>query len=212
MEVKKTWIISDDDGKDIFYFHLLYIEKDEDGYLFDTNLSIQSNPESVINKIELLISPGLTENEIDVLAQDIFEAIKVNPFYKQFYFSDQVLNRNGKFNLEYYNTLNKINLKKISQDTLELTPMSETSYPELFEIFKKHFIINQAEIMNNSKEISKTDFEVQLVNNELRNEYINSYDLKNSFFKYSDDSGEITYFVLNKSVLLFAFDTHNFVI
>lgn len=205
MDVKKTWIISDN-GKDIFFFQLLYIDKDEDGYLFDTNLSIQSNPESIIKKIKLLISPGLPENEIDVLAQDIFEAIKVNPFYKQFYFSDQVLNRNGKFNLQYYNTLNKMNLKKISNDKLELIPMSETSYPELFEIFKKHFIINQSEIMNNSKEISKTDFEVQLVNNLLRYNYFNIYNLKKMFYKYEGSNNEETYFILNNENLVFAFD------
>ncbi len=206
MDINKTWIVSDLSGRDIFYFELFTI--DNGRLSIDSNLNFRGEP--VIDIIEKLIYMKLNNNEIEELAQELFEIIKTTPYFSQFYFSETVLNKDGKINMEYYKTLNKLTWKQIISNQHFLVPISETQLPELFRVFNEYFISNSSEIMNQSEALSKGEFENELTNDLLREEYVNVYDPSNLLYKYIDDEKkETTYFVLKNSQFVFGFKKSN---
>lgn len=59
--------------------------------------------------------------------------------------------------------------------------------------------------MSQSLALSKDEFENELTNDHLRQEYISIYNSSNVYFKYLDQKNEVTYFVLRNSRFVFGF-------
>jgi hypothetical protein len=204
MNTIRNWLVSDAKGKNIFYFKLYTINKISGGLYFDSNILFRANDTKLIDCIELLVSHELPIKKKYAIAADLFEMVQKIDYYKQFYFDETVLDKDGRLNLSSYELMQKINTERLKNSNL--LPISKYSYPELFTILRSHFHLNQEENMASSKVITKTAFEEQLTTALLKHHYIDSYDADNVFYLYTGESGE-TYFIMNKDELLFAFDT-----
>ena len=140
----------------------------------------------------------------NTIAAELFEMVQKIEYYKQFYFDETVLDKDGRLNLSSYELMQKLNAEKLKNSNL--LPISKYSYPELFTTLRSHFHLNQEEIMASSQVITKSAFEEQLITELLKYSYVYSYKEDNVFYLYTSESGK-TYFILNKDELLFAFDT-----
>lgn len=202
MKSLNKWIISDITGKDIFYFEIFEM----DGIIcFDSNLVFQNKHTVIISYIERIIMSKLPLDELENIATLLFKAIKMNSFYKQFYFSDSILNRNGKFHSASYNILNKIYLDKLCNSNNKLIPFSKHYDFDLFKSLEIYYYSNRTHIDNSSIILNKTDFENQLITDLLKEYYLNVYDSSNAFHLHIDQFEIKTYFVLKNRKLIFAF-------
>lgn len=196
------WIISDSTGRDIFYFELFEM----DGVVcFDSNL-VFHNKHAIINSyIEHIIVGNLSSDELEYTTTLLFNCIKSNSYYKQFYFSDSVLNKNGKLHSSSYNILNKITLDKLRNPNNKLIPFSKHYNFDLFKSLETHYFLNKVQIKISSTIISKNDFENLLITDLLKDTYLNVYDKNNTFYLHIDEAGMKTYYTLKNRKLVFAF-------
>ncbi|HKC69118.1 MAG TPA: hypothetical protein VKG26_12860 [Bacteroidia bacterium] len=204
MNTIKNWLISNAKGRNIFYFKLYTINKISGSLYFDSNILFRVSDAKLIDLIELLVSHELPIEKKNTIAAELFEMIQKIEYYKQFYFDEAVLDKDGRLNLSSYELMQKINTERLKNSNL--LPVSKYGYPELFTILRTHFHLHREEIMASSQLITKTAFEEQLVTALLKHHYMDSYDADNMFYQYTGEAGDRTYFILNKDELLFAFD------
>jgi hypothetical protein len=204
MNTIRNWLVSGAKGRNIFYFKLYTINNISGGLYFDSNILFRVSDTKLIDLIEQLVSHELPIQKKDAIAAELFEMIQKIEYYKQFYFDETVLDKNGRLNLSSYELMQKINAERLKDSNL--LPISEYSYPELFTVFRTYFHLHKEEIMALTKQITKPAFEEQLVTALLKHHYIDAYDAGNVFYQYTGEAGDRTYFILNKHELLFAFD------
>lgn len=200
METVKTWIISNKAGREIFFFELFKID---DTLYFDSNLIIRNSHHNIIENIQLLLSDHLPLVTQEFIANQLFNNIKKNRYYDQFYFNDTVLNKDGKFNRNSYNIIQEIICNNIKNGEYYV-PLSNSSYQDMFAVFSNYFYQNRRNIIRNSKPLSKSKFESNLVNEALQNHYVNIYDQSNCYNVHVYEEYN-TYFILRENKLLFAF-------
>ena len=205
MNTIRNWLISGANGKNIFYFKLYTINEKSRGLYFDSNILFQASDIKLIDLIEQLVSHELPIEKKNAIAAELFERVQRIEYYNQFYFDETVLDKNGRLNLSSYELMQKINTERLKNSNL--LPISKYSYPELFTILRTYFHLHKEEIKALTKQITKSEFEEQLVTALLKHHYIDSYDADNMFYQYTGEAGDRTYFILNKDELLFAFDT-----
>lgn len=205
MEILKTWIVSDQNGRNQFYFEIF----EQDGIiLFDTNLLFRNEHNIIIECIELLLSNHLPANTIDVVATKLFTSVKRIKYYERFYFSDCVLDKNGKLNANSYKLIQQLNYEKLKNDGEYNVPISLTSYGDLFAVMNNQFCIHRRKIMEDSTGITKDEFESYLINDSLKTEYVKVYSAANKFYRHkSVEEGYNTYFILRGINLFLAFRT-----
>ncbi|HXD93891.1 MAG TPA: hypothetical protein VNX01_11815 [Bacteroidia bacterium] len=204
MNTIRNWLVSGAKGRNIFYFKLYTINEKSGGLYFDSNILFRASDTKLIDRIELLVSHELPIQKKDAIAANLFEMVQKIEYYKQFYFDETVLDKDGRLNLSSYELMQKLNTERLKNSNL--LPISKYSYPELFVPLRSHFHLNQEEIMASSKVITKSAFEEQLITELLKYSYVYSYKDDNVFYLHTSEAGE-TYFILNKGELLFAFDT-----
>jgi len=204
MNTIRNWLISDTKGRNIFYFKLYTINEISASLYFDSNILFRVSDTKLIDFIELLVSYEMPIEKKNTIAAELFEMVQKIEYYKQFYFDETVLDKDGRLNLSSYELMQKLNAEKLKNSNL--LPISKYSYPELFTTLRSHFHLNQEEIMASSQVITKSAFEEQLITELLKYSYVYSYKEDNVFYLYTSESGK-TYFILNKDELLFAFDT-----
>jgi hypothetical protein len=200
----RNWLVSDAKGRNIFYFKLYTINEKSGSLYFDSNILFRVSDTKLIDLIEQLVSNELPIEKKNTVAAELFEMVQTIEYYKQFYFDETVLDKDGRLNLSSYELMQKINTERLKNSNL--LPISKYSYPELFTILRTHFHLHKEEIMTSSQIITKSAFEEQLITELLKYSYVYSYKDDNVFYLYRGESGK-TYFILNKDELLFAFDT-----
>ena len=141
----------------------------------------------------------------NTIAAELFEMVQKIEYYKQFYFDETVLDKDGRLNLSSYELMQKLNTEKLKNSNL--LPISKYSYPELFTVLRTYFHLHKEEIMALTKVITKPVFEEQLTTELLKYSYVYSYKDDNTFYLYINEAEGKTYFILNNDELLFAFDT-----
>jgi hypothetical protein len=200
----RNWLVSDAKGRNIFFFKLYTINEKSGSLYFDSNILFRVSDTKLIDLIELLVSHELPIEKKNAIAAELFELVQTIEYYKQFYFDETVLDKDGRLNLSSYELMQKINTERLKNSNL--LPVSKYSYPELFTTLRSHFHLHQEEIMAASQIITKSAFEEQLVTELLKYSYVYSYKEDNVFYLHVSESGK-TYFILNKDELTFAFDT-----
>ncbi|MBL7935981.1 MAG: hypothetical protein JNM51_09280 [Bacteroidia bacterium] len=196
------WIISDSTGRDIFYFELFEM----DGVVcVDSNLVFHNKHTIINNYIEQIVVGNLSSDELEQTTTLLFNCIKLNSYYKQFYLSDSVLNKNGKLHSSSYNILNKITLDKLSNPNNKLMPFSKHYDFDLFKSLETNFALNIIQIKSSSITINKTDFENLLITDLLKDAYLSVYNNNNTFHVHNDEDGMKTYYALKNRKLVFAF-------
>lgn len=206
METFKTWMVSDLSGRNIFYFELFKIESD-DKLFFDSNISFQLKHKGIIDHIEMLLSNHLPIATRDFIATLLFSQVQKIKCYSKFYFDESVLDKNGKLNMSSYKLIQQLTFEKLRQDGEYNVPISMYSFPDLFREFENYFCTHQQNLMRQSKIISKAKFESYLINDALKNQYVNIYNNSNMFFVHLSEQGYYTYFVMRRNKLQFAFKT-----
>jgi len=206
METLRTWIVSDKDGRNIFYFELFTVGN-ENTLCFDSNISFQPQHKLIIDYLELLLSTHLPNSTKDSIAPQLFNLIKKIKYYQKFYFDESVLDKNGRLNMSSYKLIQELTFAKLKQEGEYDVPISNYSFPDLFRVFENYFCNNKDDIMQHSIIISKIKFESQLINKELKNQYVNIYARTHTFFQHKAEQGYYTYFILKKNKLIFAFKT-----
>lgn len=202
MKLLKKWIVSEPNGRDIFYFEIYEM----DGIIcFDSNLVFHNKHTTINNYIERILIENLSCEELERTRVLLFNCIKLNPYYKQFYFSDSVLNRNGKFHYSSYNVLNNITLDKLSNSDNKLIPFTKHYDFDLFKSLETYYMLNRSHIKTTSTNIHKNDFENLLITDLLRDTYLSVYNNNNTFHLHIDEAGMKTYYTLKNRKLVFAF-------
>ena len=207
METIRTWMVSDRTGRNIFYFELFKINLADDTLCFDSNISFQLKHKVIVNYIELLLSNHLPDSTKNSIATQLFTIIKKIKYYQKFYFDESVLDKNGKLNMSSYKLIQEMTFDKLKQEGEYNVPISNYSFPDLFRVFENYFCIHKHDIMQHSKIISKNKFESQLINEELKHQYVNIYNQANIYFHHKAEQGYYTYFILRNNKLFFAFKT-----
>lgn len=205
MEIIKTWMVSDHNGRNLFHFEIF---KQDGITLFDTNIVFRNEHNTIIECIELLLSNHLPANTIDVVATKLFTSIKRIKYYERFYFDDSVLDINGKLNANSYKLIQQLNYEKLKSDGEYNVPISHISFGDLFAVMNNQFCIHRRKIMEDSTRITKDEFESYLINDSLKTEYVKVYSDANKFYRHkSIEEGYDTYFVLRGINLFLAFRT-----
>jgi hypothetical protein len=199
METLKTWVISNKAGREIFFFELFKID---DTLYFDSNLIIRNSHHNIIENIQLLLSDHLPIVTQEFIANQLFNNIKKNRYYDQFYFNESVLNKDGKLNLSNYKITQEIIINNIMNSEYYV-PLSDCSCQAMFAVLSNYFYKNERNITRNSKAITKSKFEANLVNETLQHTYVNIYHQSNSYNVHYEEYN--TYFILRENKLLFAF-------
>ena len=202
MKLLNKWIVSDTNGRDIFYFEVFEINR---VVCVDSNLVFHNKHTIINNHIEHIVVGNLSSDELEQTTSLLFNCIKLNSYYKQFYFSDSVLNKNGKLHSSSYNILNKITLDKLSNPNNKLMPFSKHYNFDLFKSLETHYILNKVQIQISSTNINKNDFENLLITDLLKETYLSVYNNNNTFHLHIDEAGMKTYYALKNRKLVFAF-------
>lgn len=209
METIRTWMVSDKNGRDIFFFELFKIGNENTLY-FDTNLSIQLEHKVIVEYIELLLSNYLPDSTKDSIALHLITLFKKIKYYHKFYFDESVLDKNGRLNMSSYKLIQEMTFNKLKLEDEYNVPISIYSFPDLFRVFENYFCIHKQEIMRHSKIISKIKFEGQLANDSLRNQYVTIYNKSNLYFLHESNQIYQTYFILRNHKLQFAFKVNKY--
>jgi hypothetical protein len=207
METIRTWIVSDINGRHIFFFELFKIVESDNTLCFDSNISFQPQHKIILDYIELLLSTHLPNSTKDSIAPQLFNLIKKIKYYQKFYFDESVLDKNGRLNMSSYKLIQELTFDRLKQEGEYNVPISNYNFPDLFRVFENYFCLHQHDIMQHSKIISKNKFESQLINEDLKHQYVNIYNQTNTYFLHKAEQGYYTYFILRNNKLLFAFKT-----
>ena len=203
----KKYVISDLRGRDLFYFELFKLDETDDTLCFDSNIKFKLKHKAMIALIELLLSNHLPEETKDSVAQQLFNLIMKEKEYEKFYLSDEVLNRDGKLMMDNYELIKQITYAKLKDAGKFNVPVTAFHLPELFKVVEDHFCNNRDSIMEQSNSISKTVFEMQLITDELKHQYVNIYNNENKYYRHLAENGYSTYYILRNDKLIFAIKT-----
>lgn len=202
MKLLNKWVVSDANGRDVFYFEVLEMDSI---ICFDSNLVFHNKHTIINNYIEHIIVGNLSSDELEYTTTLLFNCIKSNSYYKQFYFSDSVLNKNGKLHSSSYNILNKITLDKLCNSNNKLIPFSKHYDFDLFKSLENYYLQNRLQIKDTSTNINKINFENLLITDLLKDAYLSVYNNNNTFHLHIDEDGMKTYYALKNRKLVFAF-------
>ncbi|HXS37478.1 MAG TPA: hypothetical protein VN721_12310 [Flavipsychrobacter sp.] len=204
MNTVRHWVASDNNGRDLFYFDLYTWNKESVNLYFESNLIFQGRHARLVDIIEVLVDRDFPLMKKDEVAAKLFEEIKKIDFYKEFYFHESALDKEGKLNLSAYRYISELNLKKMK--ACYLVPLSNHRNPELFMELKCHYYLHEEEIISESVRIDQGRFEGQLATDVLKQAYVDIYHPANLFYLHCREGGDKTFFILNGEKLLLAFE------
>lgn len=181
-------IFSDENGRDLFF---LLINTDENypgsGFVVKSSISIVDdwtfyNVKSIVELINKVINEIINEPNIE-----------------KRYFHDCVLDKSGKLCEELYDTRCRWFL---GGDMIN-EPITQYSNDDIFDMFS-HINLNSLKNDLNNTEINRREFEKYLVNDVLKNDYIETYKSTGCrFFSEVSEFGKFKSIIYDDKLLMF---------
>lgn len=204
-EIIKKWMVQSDEGKDIFFFELYYLNNIKECIYFDTNIELQAKHKKIVPLHMALMDATISSDERETIAQALFKMLKQYKSLRKFYYPEECLDKNGRLHIPTYGYVQQKKYKESNLKFDSLKPYSMGYNEDIFLKFKKLFYPMLKEIMLASKEIEKVVFEKELVTNSLDCAYVEVYSRKNKYFVFEDEK-DFTYFILKGNTLQLLFE------
>lgn len=200
----QRWFGADEKGQHTFFIEV-YSNDIMDELLFDTTLPIDIFRDEVMNQmINQLCIKDLSTSARNEIANKIIEKIKCIPGIHTHYFTDTLLDINGKYCESYAVTLQEL---KSTFRIKEYTPYSKFANEAIFMDFKNNF--EYADALKECVRISKNEFEFQISGNIIfQSAYADIYHDNSEYFFHesSDNSVRIEFYcVVFQQELIFLF-------
>src|SRR5579872_6058770 len=110
---RKRWMVSDDYGRDIFYFALIDNYENPRIYLSSLN-DLDQYPQLAV-LLTMIRTPTLKGRQLERLAKELFNAIKKIKSLQQYYFPEYFLNKEGKFFEPAYRVIKRLQEEKLKE-------------------------------------------------------------------------------------------------
>lgn len=198
-------------GRDVFYFNR---ESFFSGFPHQMNVKTEVFNDQLLEYCESKMNGGfITDEQMEFYIVKYFNRLVTHKEkFNLFKIDDYLLDKNGKFS---YNTFNydrrlRKRIFKYAVNYFHLdTPFSENKNWYIFNCIKKESINFEKD--RDIAEFSRAEFEKELINEQLKHEYVDHYDAENKFyFEFVGDDEEnfdfakiVLYLVQNGKVKLF---------
>lgn len=201
---EKKYVIDNNKGRDLFIiqFYLLELRPAEKFPHFFSNIPILDLDSPTIKTlIEKLLNVSITEEEMDGCVDVLAKEIKTIPGIEKYYFGEEIL-IDEKYSTHRAEIFNNLEIDEFEKQTLKFEAQPLTNKVNSFYFFYlKHKMKQFPEVLKNYIEIDKLFFEKNLINDALRNEYLENYSDKNYFYLYisseADASISFSFLLIN---------------
>jgi hypothetical protein len=201
----QRWYGVNQKGEHTFFIEV-YSSNILDELFFETSLPVGlfSEP-GITNLVNKLCKIDLPLSERNKIAEKMISKIERISDMQKFYFTDMVLDKNGKYCEAYASTLNQL---KTGQILIEFTPYSSLSNEAIFHDFQNSFIYD--ELKHECVRVDRKTFEASISGNiALQKAYADIYcDNAEYYFHESAKNGiSMTFYcvVINKALYLIYF-------
>jgi hypothetical protein len=168
---QERFFCKDENDRDLFYLELFFDYELETIFWnlsIDISLFLTEEAEDIINQIVIIDAP--TEKRL-ILIDNLFEILKQLPEIENYFFSDELLDKNGTYSKDTADTLNNILLNKDFPDYTPFAEHSNTYYFYFFIPFLKS-VIKENEITF----VKRKEFELLVKNRfDLQAQYAEEY-------------------------------------
>ena len=201
-QFKKEYIVKNDAGVDIFYFTIYqYSEGFREHY---TNLNINWDKYPILfYYLDILLK--VEEHRIDSLSTILFAEIKKCPEFASDYFKDEVLTRDGRYSQALARQVGRLKRKKFENDRYKfqiMTPYSAEFNREGFKLAQSQLEPNGAGQDYVMAPMPKDEFERLLINQKLKNAYVEVYSPDADFILGKSPSDDAVFMYQGSKLLL----------